>query len=259
MWHLNIQNRITGLDYHPIPPRCNHFHLYWSEWQQEVIVPPFKCCPLCSILLSSMTLVPLLKPPTLHQAAPLLMTTAPMGSRTLPVDWGGTVTAHSGAPTAACVNQDLQDLSAIEVFITNSLYLSLHWFLTSHRCVISHSKMSLRATFSAVHTKPPLAQRARLKRPRCQILVRFQHDSLINWTPVPCLWLTSGPRVLLWWPQSHPVPALMVAACTTDEGAGGSADTCPRWSDPQPPLSGAKRISAFGGESRLLVTSLHPW
>lgn len=155
IWHLNIQNRITGLDYPPpIPPRCNHFHLYWSEWQQEVIVPPFKCWPLCSLLLSSMTLVPPLKPPTLHQAAPLLMTTAPMGSRALPVAWGGTVTA-SGAPTAACVNQDLQDLSAIEVFIKNSLYHSLHWCLKSHCCVISHSKMSLRATFSAVHTKPP--------------------------------------------------------------------------------------------------------
>ncbi|TKS73189.1 Neural-cadherin Cadherin-N [Collichthys lucidus] len=67
-----------------------------------------------------MTLVPQLNHPTLCQAALLLMTTAPIRSNLPPVARGGDVTA-SGAPSAACVNRDLQGLSVIKLLQSSPL------------------------------------------------------------------------------------------------------------------------------------------
>lgn len=91
-------------------------HLLWLQGQKH---PPFHFLLFVVLLpFSYMTLVPQLNPPTLCQAALLLMTAAPTWSNFLPAARGVVVTA-SGALPAACVNRALQGHNVTKVNILN--------------------------------------------------------------------------------------------------------------------------------------------
>lgn len=169
MWHLNLQNRTTGLDYSPIPQGAIIFTFTGVSDSKKsmylllsVGLSVLFCSALwpwfpCWSLQHCTRLHPYWWP--LHQwgAAPSLWLegtlSQPVGLLQLLV-------------STRIYRTSVQSRYSLKIAFT----LACIGFFISHRCVISHSKMSLRATFSTVQTKPSLAQRARLKWPRCPSL-----------------------------------------------------------------------------------------